>query len=144
MNESNSAQPEHEAGESKNSNVSAGNGEVSLQKETPASQPSLQTGTPMTESTKPTETTVTPAPVPVVIQQSGGKGLAIGALVLAILGLGASGFLFVQGQNVLRNQELSFNQKMDKAAVGDSQNAVMLQDSLRKQAEIDTLLIQLS
>lgn len=28
--------------------------------------------------------------------------------------------------------------------MGDSQNAVMLQDSLRKQAEIDTLLIQLS
>lgn len=31
---------------------------------------------------------------PVVIRQSSGKGLAAGALVLALLGLGASGFLF--------------------------------------------------
>ena len=144
MNESHSASPENEVGKSNNSHVSAGKHEVVLQKEEPASQSSLQTGTSMTESTKPTESTVTSAPVPVVIQQSGGKGLAIGALVLAILGLGASGFLFVQGQNVLRNQELSFNQKMDKAAVGDSQNAVMLQDSLRKQAEFDALMVQLN
>ena len=47
---------------------------------------------------------------PVIIKQSGGKALAAGATVLALLGLGASGFLFVQGQNVLKNQELEFNQ----------------------------------
>ena len=60
-------------------------------------------------------------PAPVIIKQSGSRGLAVGALVLALLGLGASGFLFVQGQNVLKNQELSFNQKLDKAALGESE-----------------------
>ena len=44
-----------------------------------------------------------PTAAPIVIEQkaSGGKGLALGALVLSLLGLGASGFLFVQGQNLL-------------------------------------------
>lgn len=83
------------------------------------------------------------AAAPVVIKQSGGKGLAAGALVLALLALGASGFLFVQGQNVLKNQELSFNQKIDKAALGESQNAGLLQDNIRKQNEIQTAFGQL-
>ena len=82
-------------------------------------------------------------PAPVIIKQSGGRGLAVGALVLALLGLGASGFLFVQGQNVLKNQELSFNQKLDKAALGESENALLLKDHLNRQtaiqAEIDRL-----
>ena len=84
------------------------------------------------------------AAVPVVIKQSSGRGLATGALVLALLGLGASGFLFVQGQNVLKTQELEFAQRIDKAAVGESQNAGMLQDTLRKQTDIDTRLAQLN
>lgn len=78
------------------------------------------------------------AAAPVVIKQSGGKGLAAGALVLALLALGASGFLFVQGQNVLKNQELSFSQKIDKAALGESQNAGLLQESIRKQDGLQT------
>ncbi|MDO5640172.1 MAG: uroporphyrinogen-III C-methyltransferase [Neisseria sp.] len=86
----------------------------------------------------------TPAVAPVVIKQSSGKGLAAGALVLALLGLGASGFLFVQGQNLLKNQELSFEQKIDKAALGESQNANLLQDNLRRQTEIQAALTQLS
>lgn len=144
MNESNSVQPENETGEAKNNTTSAGNSEVSLSKETSAAQQPSSTGTPMTESTKSTETTPNAAPVPVVIQQSGGKGLAVGALVLALLGLGTGGFLFVQGQNVLKNQELLFSQKIEKAAVGESQNAILLQDTLRKQAELDALLAQLN
>ena len=84
------------------------------------------------------------AAAPVVIKQSSGKGLALGALVLALLGLGASGFLFVQGQNVLKTQQLSFDQKIDKAAVGESQNANLLQDNLRKQNEVENALHQLS
>ena len=85
------------------------------------------------------------APVaPVVIKQSSGKGLAAGALVLALLGLGASGFLFVQGQNILKTQQLSFDQKIDKAALGESQNANLLQDNIRKQAEVQAALAQLS
>ncbi|WP_245911154.1 uroporphyrinogen-III C-methyltransferase [Neisseria iguanae] len=83
------------------------------------------------------------ASAPVVIQQSSGKGLAAGALVLALLGLGASGFLFVQGQNVLKNQELAFIQKIDKAALGESENASLLKDNINRQtmiqAEIERL-----
>ncbi|MDO4997598.1 MAG: uroporphyrinogen-III C-methyltransferase [Neisseria sp.] len=86
----------------------------------------------------------TPVVAPVVIKQSGGKGLALGALVLALLGLGASGFLFVQGQNVLANQKLAFEQKMDKAALGESQNAGLLQDSLRKQNDLNALVAELA
>ena len=41
---------------------------------------------------------------PFVVKQTGSNALAICALVLAALGLGAGGFLFVQGQNVLKNQ----------------------------------------
>ncbi|WP_107687563.1 uroporphyrinogen-III C-methyltransferase [Neisseria wadsworthii] len=85
----------------------------------------------------------TQQPAPVVIKQSGGRGLAAGALILALLGLGASGFLFVQGQNVLKNQELNIEQKLDKAALGESQNAGMLQDTLRKQDSIAAALAKL-
>lgn len=84
---------------------------------------------------------------PVIIKQSSGKALAAGATVLALLGLGASGFLFVQGQNVLKNQELEFNQKIDKAALGESENASLLKDNLNRQtaiqAELDRLNLSL-
>ncbi|WP_416178192.1 uroporphyrinogen-III C-methyltransferase [Bergeriella denitrificans] len=83
------------------------------------------------------------AAAPVVIQQSSGKGLAAGALVLALLGLGASGFLFVQGQNVLKNQELAFSQKIDKAALGESENAALLKDNLNRQTVIQAELERL-
>ena len=101
-----------------------------------------QTGTPMTEPSK-TEYSTAPAVAPVVIKQSGGKGLAAFALLLALLGLGASGFLFVEGQNVLKNQELNVENKLDKAALGESNNAGMLQDTMRKQSQIEQALGQL-
>jgi len=81
---------------------------------------------------------------PVIIKQSGGKPLAAGATVLALLGLGASGFLFVQGQNVLKNQELEFNQKIDKAALGESENASLLKDNLNRQTAIQAELDRLN
>ncbi|WP_371871785.1 uroporphyrinogen-III C-methyltransferase [Neisseria lisongii] len=80
---------------------------------------------------------------PVVIRQSSGKGLAAGALVLAVLGLGASGFLFVQGQNVLKNQELAFSQKISNAALGESENAALLKDNLNRQTVIQAELARL-
>lgn len=80
---------------------------------------------------------------PVIIKQSGGKVMAAGALVLALLGLGASGFLFVQGQNVLKNQELAFNQKVEKAALGESENALLLKDSIYRQTAIQAELDRL-
>ena len=81
---------------------------------------------------------------PVIIKQSGGKALAAGAIVFALLGLGASGFLFVQGQNVLKNQELEFNQKIDKAALGESENASLLKDNLNRQTAIQAELDRLN
>ena len=81
-------------------------------------------------------------PQPIVIQQrsSGGRGIATGALVLSLIALGASGFLFVQGQNVLKQQEMRIGQNLNKAALGNSENAVLLQSALAKQAELDAQL----
>lgn len=73
------------------------------------------------------------APVaPVIIKQSSGKGVALGALVLSLLALGASGFLFVQGQNVLKTQELNFDQKINTAGLGQSKNAALLENNAVK------------
>ena len=101
-----------------------------------------QTGSPMTEPSK-NEQNAASTVAPVVIKQSGGKGLAACALILALLGLGASGFLFVQGQNVLKNQELNVENKLDKAALGESNNASMLQETLRRQSQIEAAIGQL-
>ncbi len=81
-------------------------------------------------------------PQPIVIQQktSSGRGIATGALVLSLIALGASGFLFVQGQNVLKQQEMRIGQDLNKAALGNSENAALLQSTLAKQAELDTQL----
>ncbi|OAM26877.1 heme biosynthesis operon protein HemX [Eikenella longinqua] len=81
-------------------------------------------------------------PAPVVIK-SGSKGLGLFALVLAVLGLGASGFLFVQGQNLLKRQEMQFDQKISQAALGESQNAALLADNSRKLESSETLFKQL-
>lgn len=111
-------------------------------------EPEKQNNTlPATTVQAATETTPEPrqAPTPIVIEQKnqGGKGLATGALVLAILGLGASGFLFVQGQNVLQNQRLQIEQQLDKAGLGNSENAILLQNILQKQQQIDAELAKI-
>ncbi|HGO7341563.1 TPA: uroporphyrinogen-III C-methyltransferase [Neisseria meningitidis] len=92
---------------------------------------------------KENETEVHIPAAPFIVKQSGSNALAVCALVLAALGLGASGFLFVQGQNVLKNQELAFNQKIDKAALGESENAALLKDNLNRQAAIQSELDRL-
>lgn len=74
---------------------------------------------------------------PIVIEQKGGKGMAAGALVLSLLALGAGGFVFLQGQNALKTQELSVAQALDKAALGESENGVLLQNTLLRQQELD-------
>ncbi|XXQ69341.1 uroporphyrinogen-III C-methyltransferase [Neisseriaceae bacterium B1] len=83
---------------------------------------------------------------PIVIEQKGGsgKGLATGALVLSLLALGCGGFLFVQGQNVLKNQELKFGSELDKAALGNSENGVLLQNALMKQDALNAQVAALS
>ncbi|MBH5330114.1 uroporphyrinogen-III C-methyltransferase [Eikenella sp. S3360] len=72
------------------------------------------------------------APAAPVVIKSGGRGVGLFALVLAVLGLGASGFLFVQGQNLLKRQEMQFDQKISQAALGESQNAALLADNSRR------------
>lgn len=102
----------------------------------PQKQPEKQ---PAQQSAKQPE----PAPQqPIVIQQknSSGRGIATGALVLSLIALGASGFLFVQGQNVLKQQEMRIGQDLNKAALGNSENATLLQSALAKQAELDAQL----
>lgn len=80
---------------------------------------------------------------PVVIKQGGGKGMALGALVLAILALGATGFMVVEGRNQLARQQLAFDQKISDAAVGASKNATLLADTEQHQQSIDNQLNQL-
>ena len=80
-------------------------------------------------------------PSPAKQSQSGsGKGIALGALVLSLLALGASGFLFVEGQNQLKNQQLQFDQKIDNAGISASKTAVSIETSLTR---IDELSRQL-
>ena len=114
-----------------------------LQKDRPSESPSGgKTPPPRAEAEKMPEPPQAPAPV--IIRESGGKGLAVGALVLSLLALGAGGFLFVQGQNVLKNQETAFNQKIDQAAVGESENAQILKENSRKQSELAAALLQIA
>lgn len=114
-----------------------------LQNDRPSESPSGgKTPPPRAEAEKTPEPQQAPAPV--IIRESGGKGLAVGALVLSLLALGAGGFLFVQGQNVLKNQETAFNQKIDQAAVGESENAQILKENSRKQSELAAALLQIA
>ncbi|WP_304672457.1 uroporphyrinogen-III C-methyltransferase [Neisseria bergeri] len=108
--------------------------EIQASKEMPS-----ETSSPRKEN----ETEVHIPAAPFIVKQSGSNALAACALVLAALGLGASGFLFVQGQNVLKNQELAFNQKIDKAALGESENAALLKDNLNRQSAIQSELDRL-
>lgn len=82
---------------------------------------------------------------PIIIERkhSTGKGMAAGALVLSVLAIGASGLLFVQGQNILENQKQSITSALDKAALGDSQNAIKLTESLDQQQKINTMVGEL-
>ncbi|KES14180.1 putative enzyme of heme biosynthesis, partial [Gilliamella apicola SCGC AB-598-I20] len=73
-------------------------------------------------------------------KHSSGKGIAAGALVLSILALGASGFLFVEGQNLLKNQQLQFDHKIDTAGIVVGKNITTIQNSM---ARIDELTRQL-
>ncbi|WP_301911521.1 uroporphyrinogen-III C-methyltransferase [Neisseria viridiae] len=108
--------------------------EIQASKEMPS-----ETSSPRKEN----ETEVHIPAAPFIVKQSGSNALATCALVLAALGLGTSGFLFVQGQNVLKNQELAFNQKIDKAALGESENAALLKDNLNRQSAIQSELDRL-
>ena len=78
----------------------------------------------------------TPA-APVVIKQGGGKAWAALALLFSLVALGASGFLFVEGQNVLQNAQRDYATQLDKAALGESDNARRLNQSLDTQQKLE-------
>lgn len=82
---------------------------------------------------------------PIVIERknSSGRGLATGALALSVIALGASGFLFVQGQNIFQMQQIKISQELDKAALGESENARKLATSLDEQEKLNTMVGQL-
>ncbi|URD67519.1 uroporphyrinogen-III C-methyltransferase [Conchiformibius steedae DSM 2580] len=82
---------------------------------------------------------------PIIIERkhNSGRGLAVGALTLSVIALGASGFLFVQGQNIFRMQEVKIHQELDKAALGESENARKLATSLEEQKKINELVSKL-
>lgn len=78
---------------------------------------------------------------PVNVQKhSPGKGVTVVALILSLLALGASGLLFVEGQNQLKNQQLQFDQKIDAAGIDVGRNIASMQISL---ARVDELTRQL-
>lgn len=72
----------------------------------------------------------------VIEQKGGGKGMAVGALILSLIALGAGGFLFTQGQAVLKNHELQFKQDLERAALGEGENSLKLQSALQKQNDL--------
>lgn len=80
---------------------------------------------------------------PIVIEGKSGRGLATGALALSVLALGASGFLFVEGQNVFKQQESNVKQELEKAALGESENGVKLNTSIEQQGLLNQKLQQL-
>lgn len=76
---------------------------------------------------------------PVVVQSAApvrsGRGMAAVALLFSLTALGAAGLLFVQGQNQLARQQMAFDHKLQDAAVGESGNATLLADAVRKADE---------
>lgn len=100
----------------------------------------------MKKNPQPSPTPTSPSPTPTaptiveVPAKSSGKGMAFGALVLSLLALGASGFLFVQGQNTLKNMDTSWQYKINQAGLEESNNQNLLQNSLQKQSELTQTL----
>ncbi|MBQ1837722.1 MAG: uroporphyrinogen-III C-methyltransferase, partial [Neisseriaceae bacterium] len=78
-----------------------------------------------------------PETTPVVIKQGGGKGWAALALLFSLVALGASGFLFVEGQNVLENARRDYATQLDKAALGESDNARRLNQAIDTQQKLE-------
>lgn len=108
-----------------------------------------QANTPVTPPAAVTHQTPTAQPnypqqQPIVIERSGGRGVATGALVLSVLALGASGYLWVEGRNFLKQQETSVQNALDKAALGESDNAQSLKLALQQQEKLNQSVMTLS
>ena len=77
---------------------------------------------------------------PVVIKQGGGKALGLGALVLSLIALGASGLLFVQGQNSFNNLDTKVNNKIDQAKIGEVDAVTAMKKNQVDQQELHNQL----
>lgn len=99
---------------------------------------------PSTVETNHPNTTNQPQQPIIIESKNGGRGIATGALVLSILALGASGFLFVEGQNVLKQQENSVQNALKDAALGESDNAQSLKIALEQQDKLNQNIMRLS
>lgn len=77
---------------------------------------------------------------PVIIQQGGSKVLGAGALVLALIALGASGLLFVQGQNTLKNFDTVVSHKIDQAKIGEIDALQSMKETQQGQSQIQKQL----
>ena len=77
---------------------------------------------------------------PVVIKQGGGKALGIGALVLSLIALGASGLLFVQGQNSFNNLDTKVSNKIDQAKIGEVDAVAAMKKNQADQLELQNKL----
>ena len=77
---------------------------------------------------------------PVVIKQGGGKALGIGALVLSLIALGASGLLFVQGQNSFNNLDTKVSNKIDQAKIGEVDAVAAMKKNQVDQLELQNKL----
>lgn len=86
----------------------------------------------------------TPAVSPVIVKQGGGKAIASISLLFSLVALGCSGLLFVQGQNVLENAKRDYNVQLDKAALGQSDNARLLSTTIEAQQQLESRYNQLN
>ena len=77
---------------------------------------------------------------PVVIKQGGGKALGTGALVLSLIALGASGLLFVQGQNSFNNLDTKVSNKIDQAKIGEVDAVAAMKKNQADQQELQNKL----
>lgn len=82
-------------------------------------------------------------PIPAAQPVRSGRGMAAVALLFSLTALGATGFLFVQGQNVLARQQMAFEHKLKDAALGESGNALLLTEAVRKADESHAALARL-
>lgn len=85
----------------------------------------------------------TPVVVHSVAPVRSGRGMAAVALLFSLTALGAAGFLFVQGQNVLAQQQTAFEHKLKDAALGESGNAALLAEAVRKADDSHAALTRL-
>lgn len=81
-------------------------------------------------------------PTVIVESKSKGGGLSVLALAVSLIALGASGALFYQGQQVLKNMENAWGSKLSEAGMVNAQNQQQLKQSFLRQDAIAAQMLQ--